>query len=223
MDSGDDQPDEHELADDFADDHGEPDDEAAIHVFREHSEPVLRVCLSKSGNFAVTGGQDDMARVWETRTGRLIFSCPDHKDSVHCVGISCKETFVATADMSGLIQVFKVPSGEKIFDYELDDVHWMQWHPLSNSALVVGTESGGIWILNVLDVNKIKTLQGSAAATTIAKITSCGTKLMAGYEDGSVRLWDLKDSAILFSIRGLCLVLSHPRPLILCYRSFSYR
>lgn len=202
---GDDHP-INELSEDSDHDHQDLEEHTAIHVFREHKEPVLKVCLSKSGDFAVTGGQDDVAHVWETSTGKILFSCTGHKDSVHCVGINCKGALVATADMSGLIQVFKVPSGEKIFDYEVDDVHWMQWHPLSPSALLLGTESGSIWILNVMDVNKIKTLQGSAAATTVAKVTSCGSKLMAGYEDGSVRLWDLKQSAILFAVKGKCLL-----------------
>lgn len=179
------------------------DDENTIHVFREHKEPVLKVCLSRCGDFVVTGGQDDAAFVWRTATGDPIFSCAGHRDSVNCVSISCKDTFVATADMSGLIQVFSVPDGEKVFEYEVDDIHWLQWHPLSNSTLLIGTESGSVWLLNVQDVSKIKTLPGPGTATTCGKMSGCGTRLMTGYEDGSVRMWDLKSAAILFSIKGL--------------------
>lgn len=209
--------DDDDYADDYADDDDQqddeyfepdprpdPDDETAIHVFRKHGEPVLKVCLSQSGSIAVTGGEDNMAFVWQTSTGNLLFSCPGHEDSVDYVSISCKDTFVATADLSGVIQVFGVPDGEKVFEYRIGyDIHWLQWHPLSNSTLAVGADHGCVWLFNVLDSSKIKTLQETAKPVNCGKLSRCGTKLMTGYEDGSVRMWDLKTSSVLFSVKGL--------------------
>lgn len=176
----------------------------ALHVSRLHTEPVLAVRLSRNGAFVVTGGQDDVSHVWETRSGKLMFSCQDHNDSVHCVDINCTDCLVASADMSGLIRVFDVSSGEKIFDYEVDDIHWLCWHPISASTLLVGTESGCVWLFNVQDHNDIKTLQGSGNGSSIGKVTECGSRLMAGYSDGSVRFWDLKSCSSLFTLKGMC-------------------
>ena len=200
------------------------DDDLALHVFRQHKQAVLTVNLSCSGSWAVTGSQDDMAYVWETRTGQLLFSCEGHKDSVHCAAFSCKETFVCTADMAGLVQVFNLKSREKTFQFEVDDLHWILWHSLSDSTLIVGTESGSIWLLNVSDEQKVKTLSGSSA-TTAGKLTSCGTKLLAGYQDGTLRLWDLKNSSSIFTVKGRhCRCCSRAKPLLsACFRGCSTR
>ena len=41
-----------------------------------------------------------------------------HKDSVTCTGFSHDGRYIATADMSGLVQVWKMTSGECIWTYE---------------------------------------------------------------------------------------------------------
>ena len=49
-----------------------------------------------------------------------------HKDSVTCTGFSYDRKYVATADMSGIVQVWKVATGECIWTYECTDLEvWM--------------------------------------------------------------------------------------------------
>jgi ribosome assembly protein SQT1 len=176
--------------------------EPAIHTFQEHKEPVLVIAVSKSGTFAVTGGQDDIAHVFDINSGEKKFSCRDHKDSVTGVGINFDDTLIATADMNGTIQVWKFLSGEKVFDTEVDDIHWISWHPIAPFALLAGSESGSVWMFNVSDSTKIKTFQSGSSACTSGKVTKCGNKLMTGYEDGSLRFWDLKTGNIIHAIKG---------------------
>lgn len=118
------------------------------------------------------------------------------------MGVNCNDTLVASADMNGLIQVWQIPSGDKTFDYEVDDILWLSWHTVSPIVLLVGTQSGGVWIFNVQDSSKMKTLQSGSSGCTSGKITRCGNKLMAGYEDGSLRFWDLKTCSIIHSMKG---------------------
>ena len=47
-----------------------------------------------------------------------MFSVLGHKDSVTCTGFSHDGKYVATADMLGLVQVWKVMSGECVWTYE---------------------------------------------------------------------------------------------------------
>lgn len=172
-------------------------------VLRGHKEAVLSVCISGSGEVVVSGGQDDTALVWDAHQQKVLFRCDGHKDSVTCVGISCKETYVGTGDMSGYIQVWKSEDGNKIFEYEADgDLQWMSWHPVLDAVIICGTQVGNIFILKVTDVSQIKMLPGFGCATTAAKITKCGTKIFAGYEDGSLRLWDMKSGQVIHAVKG---------------------
>ena len=45
-----------------------------------------------------------------------------HKDSVTCVGFSHDSKYVATGDMSGVLQVWNVGTQSKVWDDELDDL-----------------------------------------------------------------------------------------------------
>ena len=45
-----------------------------------------------------------------------------HKDSVTCTGFSHDGRYIATGDMSGLVQVWKVVTGECIWTYECTDL-----------------------------------------------------------------------------------------------------
>ena len=45
-----------------------------------------------------------------------------HKDSVTCTGFNHDGKYVATADMAGLVQVWKVTNGQCIWSYECTDL-----------------------------------------------------------------------------------------------------
>lgn len=45
-----------------------------------------------------------------------------HKDSVTCAAFSHDSMYVATGDMSGLIKVWKVSSGEEVWSFETSDL-----------------------------------------------------------------------------------------------------
>ena len=54
---------------------------------------------------------------------KVVFCCvTGHKDSVTCAEFSHDSTYVATADMSGLIKVWKVSSGEEVWSFETADL-----------------------------------------------------------------------------------------------------
>lgn len=184
-------------------DETEPPEENARLVIAAHEEAVLSVCVSGSGNVAVSGGKDDRAVVWNTSNGDVSFVCEGHKDSVIAVKLSAKETYLATADMGGLIQAWKLETTEKFFEYEVGDLQWLEWHPILDTVLFCGTDSGNAWMLKVNDDTQVKTFQGSGSANTVGKITSCGTKAAMGYDDGAVRIWDLKSGAVIHSFKGI--------------------
>lgn len=77
--------------------------------------------MSKNGKLAATGGEEDKAYVWDTSTGEIILDCTGHKDSIIFSAFNYDESYLATGDMSGLIQVWKVADKIKIWDYNMSD------------------------------------------------------------------------------------------------------
>lgn len=176
--------------------------------FTEHNEAVLCCDVSKDDQLVVTGGQDDKAVVWEASTQKIKFEIGGHKDSVVAAKFNVNSTMVATGDMSGFIQVFDI-AGQRCYDFEVDDLIWMLWHPQAENVLLAGTKAGDAWMWKLSQANpQCKTFQSFGVENMCAKIFDDGKRIVMGYEDGSIRVWDLKDTQVMHSITGKCYLLT---------------
>ncbi|XP_028909392.1 angio-associated migratory cell protein [Ornithorhynchus anatinus] len=179
---------------------GETPDDSEL-TFARHSASVFCVSLDpKTNALAVTGGEDDKAFVWRLSDGELLFECTGHKDSVTCAGFSHDSTLVATGDMSGLLKVWRVETKEEVWSFEVGDLEWMEWHPRA-PILLAGTADGNTWMWKVPS-GDCRTFPGPSCPATCGHVLPDGKKAVVGYEDGSVRLWDLKQGSPLHVLKG---------------------
>ncbi|CAJ0949659.1 unnamed protein product [Ranitomeya imitator] len=177
----------------------EPHDDSEL-TYSKHSASVFCVSLDpKENNLAVTGGEDDKACVWRISDGETLFECTGHKDSVTCATFSHDSTMVATGDMSGLIKVWKVEDAQEIWSFEVADLEWLEWHPCSH-VLLCGTADGNTWMWKIPS-GECKTFQGPNCPATCGQLFA-RRKRSFGYEDGSVRIWDLKQGNTLHVLKG---------------------
>ncbi|KAF9415951.1 hypothetical protein HW555_006583 [Spodoptera exigua] len=195
--------------DDYNDDE-EPVEEAlemqednSIFIFREHNGSVFCCDISPDGKLAVTGGEDDKAYVWRIEDGQLVMQCLGHKDSVIFAGFSFDGAFLATADMAGLIKVWKCEETQQeswpvVFEYEAPDLIWGLWH-FGARVLVFGTVPGEIYVFKVPS-GETKVLQGENTKAECGLLFHDGVRLAAGYEDGLVKIWDLRKSTVLHQV-----------------------
>uniref|UniRef100_A0A182N373 Uncharacterized protein n=1 Tax=Anopheles dirus TaxID=7168 RepID=A0A182N373_9DIPT len=160
-------------------------------TFTKHTSVVFCGALHPSEDLAVTGGEDDKAYVWNIRTGEVQFEVSNHTDSVVAVGFSYDGVFVATGDMTGYIQVFKVSQNyRKVWEFTAGDMCWMRWHTGAH-VLLAGSESGEVYVWRIPS-GDCKVLPGHDAKAETAELTHDGKKLAVGYGDGHFKLWDLK-------------------------------
>lgn len=170
-------------------------------TFSKHTGSVFCVSLDPATNsMAVTGGEDDKAFVWRVSDGEVLFECTGHKDSVTCAVFSHDSSMVATGDMSGIIKVWKVETREEIWSFEAGDLEWLEWHPCA-PVLLAGTDDGHMWMWKIPS-GDCKTFPSSACQATSGKVLPDGKRAVVGYEDGSVRVWDLKQGNAIHVIKG---------------------
>lgn len=167
-------------------------------TFSKHGKSVFSADVTKDGALVVTGGEDDMAYVWSSSSGEVVLECTGHKDSVTEAHFNYDGQYVATADMAGLIQVWHVKEKKLIWCYEGDDMEWMNWHHLAN-VLVVGCHSGDIYIWQVPQGN-CKILPSDGSLTMCGKVLADGKRLIAGYMDGQLKLWDMKTASLIWQL-----------------------
>lgn len=153
----------------------EPPEDNSILAFTKHVGSVFCCDLHPDGKIAVTGGEDDKAYVWSVETGQEVMDCKGHKDSVIFVGFSFDGAYLATADMAGLIKVWKVNTENTdawpvVFEYETDDLSWGQWH-FGARVLVCGVHTGDIYVFKIPS-GDTKVLQGHNVKVECGKVSN---------------------------------------------------
>lgn len=172
-----------------------PRDDAVL-TFSTHEGPVFCGSFHPTQNLAVTGGEDDKAYVWSTETGNVVFAVEGHKDSVIATEFSADGNYLATGDMAGFIQVFKLSQDYKrVWEFEMGDMSWMQWHIAAN-VLFAGSDTGETYVWRIPS-GDCKVLQGNGSKAEIGQLTADGKSLIVGYSDGCVKLWDIKSSTVI--------------------------
>ncbi|XP_053273343.1 angio-associated migratory cell protein [Pleuronectes platessa] len=183
------------------DDEMEAEQDDSELTFSKHTGSVFCVNLDPATNsLAVTGGEDDKAFVWRLSDGEVLFECTGHADSVTCAMFSHDSSLVATGDMSGMIKVWKVETKKEIWSFEVSDLEWLEWHPCA-LVLLAGTGDGNVWMWKIPS-GDCKTFQSPACQATCGKFLPDGKRAVVGYDDGTVRVWDLKKGNAVHVVKG---------------------
>ncbi|XP_046385829.1 angio-associated migratory cell protein [Ischnura elegans] len=194
VDSGEELPDDGEENDE-PDEMSEPTQDDAAVVFEAHTSPVFCCDLSPAGNLAVTGGQDDMAYVWNLQTGQTEIKCEGHKDSVSHAFFNHDGTYVATADMSGVIQVWKTSNKTLIWSYTMGDLSWLKWHHGAN-VLLAGAVTGEVYVWRIPS-GDCKILQGHGEKNSCGLVMPDGKRAVICYEDAVLKVFDMRTETVL--------------------------
>lgn len=126
-----------------------PERDDSFLTFRKHTAPVFCCSLHPSKELAATGGEDDCAFVWNSKTGEVVHEIRSHKDTVIAACFSHDGTYLATGDMAGEIQVFKVQDNyRKVWEFSMGDMSWVKWHT-ATSVLLAGSETGEIYVWRI--------------------------------------------------------------------------
>lgn len=81
--------------------------------FLGHSERINSVDLSPNGRFALTGGNDYMAYLWNTETAQIIHSFP-HPSRVTKVQLDPQGRYAFTADSQSMAQIWDIQTGQPV-------------------------------------------------------------------------------------------------------------
>ena len=176
-----------------------PDDSKM--VFQKHDGSVFCVAVSPTNNdLIVSGGEDDKGYITKMSTDEVLHELGNHKDSVICCGFNSDGKLVMTADMSGTIIVRNTEDKKSVWDFDCGDLEWCEWHPKAN-VIFGGTADGDIYMWKIPSGDcKIFSTHGSKSTCNV--LSASGKELFVGYEDGTVKLWDLRAGTVVFNSEG---------------------
>lgn len=165
-----------------------------------HSKAVFCCCHhpAAESDLVVSGGEDDIAYIWSSKSGEQVEKVAGWKDSVHCAAWSADGQHLALADMSGVIKVLRYPGYTEVWSFEVGDILWVSWHPLAN-VLFCGTADSEMWMWKIPGGDS-KLFSGPGERTECGAVLADGKRAVCGYTDGSIRLFDLKSGSTLHTV-----------------------
>lgn len=196
---------------DDGEDGDDGDDKMVIHdssiaaFYGARGESIFTIAMHPkfpSPPLAVSGGSDDTSFIWNVTDGEIVQQLlPKHKDSVTMVGWNADGTLVATGGMDGIINVFACQSPGDWTQWKHlvaleggDEVQFLTWHPKGN-VLAAGYGDCTCWMWQLPKGDVMNVFTGHEDAVTAGRFTPDGRKLMTTSTDGSLIIYDPRQSA----------------------------
>lgn len=88
---------------------------------------------------------------------------------------------------------------EKVWEYAMGDMSWCFWHDRANVLFAGSADTGEIYMWRIPS-GDCKVFAGPGCPGGAADLTDDGKKLFASYNDGSLRLWDLRSGNAILTI-----------------------
>lgn len=169
-----------------------------LRTLKGHTDRVWSVSFSRDGRMLVSAGDDGTAKLWDPQTGRLLWTInvPDGNsvffslDGRTLVSGSADGTVrLWSSATGGLLKTMSNPRGK------------MQGVVLTTDGKELVSDNGTIWDLTSGRVLP-SLYRNTSDAELISGISPDGHTLVAGGEDGVIKLWDLATGRLLRTLVG---------------------
>ena len=168
-----------------------------------HTDSVLTVAFSPSGNTLASGGSDGTVRGWYVRSGSLFETIEEHEGSVRSVRFSPDGSTLASAGDDKLIRLWDVWTADlkRTLAGHSEPVHTVAFSP-DGLTIASGSRDGAIMLWDVQTGNKSHTLEGHEEPVSSVAFSPHGRTLASAgrpysanprlSQVGRIKLWDTR-------------------------------
>jgi WD40 repeat protein len=171
--------------------------------FEGHTGHVLCIDYSKDGKRALSGGDDNTARLWDVETGREIRPLEGHTDEVLAVAISADGKRLLTGGADRTTRLWDANSGRqlKLLEGHTERVSAVAFSPDGKRALT-GSWDHSVSLWNLETGEEIRRLNGHRSYVTGVAFSPDGKRALSGSYDRTIRLWDVEAGKPLKKLEG---------------------
>ncbi|KAF0774604.1 hypothetical protein AaE_001697 [Aphanomyces astaci] len=154
----------------------------------------------KSGQVAVSGGDDTNVNLWRIRENETknIMSLAGHSSPVECVVFDPSEKKVVAGSKSGAIKAYDMEAAKvfRTLKGHMSNCTAIDYH-LYGDYVASGALDTNVKIWDLKAKNCVQTFKGHHSEVTCVSFTPDGRWLTSGGADGSIKIWDLTAGKLL--------------------------
>ena len=169
-----------------------------------HSSAINRVVFSADGTLAATASDDQKAKVWDSATGRVLYTLSGHAGIVFGAAFSPDGTRLVTGSWDGTARVWDItPPREVLFipfaDAESSNWTWWLTYSPDGKRILTDYTDGDARIWDAYSGKELLKLKGPALYTTYSRD---GKLAASGNYENTVIVWDAHTGKQLTALVG---------------------
>jgi WD40 repeat protein len=115
-----------------------------------HAHRVRAVALTPDGRRAVTGGEDETAKVWDLETGACLLTLEGHTHRVWAVAVTPDGRRAVTRSLDRTIGLWDLETGQEVACL-IGEGPMRGCAVGPNGAIVAGDEAGNVYLLELVE------------------------------------------------------------------------
>lgn len=95
----------------------------SIASIENHREPISCVAVSRDGQYVVSGGRDNLVKIWYTSTGETHTTLEEHSAPITCVDMAANSQFVVSGAEDGSIRTWSLTLSMRLSSFAEHQPH----------------------------------------------------------------------------------------------------
>ncbi|MEO6788706.1 MAG: hypothetical protein ABI318_21500, partial [Chthoniobacteraceae bacterium] len=166
-----------------------------------HSDAVLALEFSPDGKFLASGAADKIARVIDLASGKVVKSFEGHTHHILGLAWSPDGRTLVTAGADGMVKVWDFTTGDRKKNIEGYDKEVTSVHFAGASEQLITSSGDNKVRLVALDGKEVRAFPDVADFMESAAVSADGKTVVAGGQDGVLRVWNAADGRALRTFR----------------------
>jgi ribosome assembly protein SQT1 len=165
---------------------------------------IYAINFHQSSGTLIIGDGEDTTYFFNLDKKELIKEEKLNTDSVNFIKFSSDNKYMLTTSVDGSVNIFNVSKNFELMNTIKDqdtEINWVEWHP-RGPAFAFGTAEGAIWVYMATNIKNNFNFYSHNEACTCGMFLDDGKKLISGGEDATVKIYELKEKKVEFTIKG---------------------
>lgn len=176
-------------------------DGSPLRTMQGHTFPILCLRFSPDGSILATGSMDGQIRLWRVSNSSLQATLRGHAGWVTAIAYSADGQWLASGSDDFTIRIWRSASASVVqtIDEGMAAIRSITFSSIGQ--VLAWAEADGMVRVREVNGGWLHRFQGPSTGASSVVFAPDSSRLIAGFVDGSIRIWDLADGTLMQTIQ----------------------